>query len=191
MWRVKVSGVVLPWRYVLGPLIMVSMVAALPIVAWQAKVAAQMESNRYRAAQLDNTRWQRYVALLSNAPMQQLISSAQRTAFEVALRETAQALQLQPTIQIDSFDVALGDELLVDDELGSPITPTTVKFEATLNHAPALLTILAELASVAGWRIMEVRGCAMQRLVSELRLAAACSIDIYHWSWKAIDEKEF
>jgi len=183
--RQKLSAV--PWRYVIAPLLSAFLLISLPVLAWRVNLAGLAIENNHRVAQLEHSRWQRYLALLSKASMQSLESSSNRTDFEVALREAAQSLQLQAAIQIDSFFVSLGDELLVDDSLGAPITPTTVSFEATLNHAPALLTILSEIEAVAQWRVMEVRGCAMQRLVSEPRLATACSIDIYHWSWKAIN----
>jgi len=185
MLQVKLSVWATPWRYAIAPLLLVICLIVLPVLAWQINMAGLAIQNGYRAAQLDHSRWQRYLALLSKAPMQSLAGSSNRTDFEVALREVAQSLQQQAAIQIDSFVVAPGDELVVEDELGTPITPTTVRFEATLNHAPALLTILSELEAVAQWRVMEVRGCAMQRLASEPRLATACSIDIYHWSWKA------
>jgi len=174
-----------PIRYWCGPVLLLFLLMSLPIVVWQLDQTSRQLQTDHRNLQLDNTRWQRYVTLLSATRLKPLIQATNRTTFEVALRETAQSLQANPEIQIDSFQVGSTQPYLVDDELGGSITPLQINIEATLLHAPALLTILSQISNVAGWRVAEVRGCAMQRLASEPRIAAACSIDIHHWSWAA------
>ncbi|MEE9336191.1 MAG: hypothetical protein V3U65_19050 [Granulosicoccaceae bacterium] len=183
MHPVKSLLLIVPFRYLMGPFLLLLVLIGLPLFAWQVDIAGRQIQSLYREVQLENTRWQRYLNLLSNAPMQQFANSGSRTALEVALREAAQSLQIQPEVQIDAFTVVPTETLDVDDDLGSSIEPIRIGFEATLLHAPALLEIFGRLATVAGWRVMEVRGCAMQRLASEPRLATACTIDIYHWSW--------
>ena len=183
MYQVKAIWCAVPFRYWVGPVLSLLMLLGLPVGAWQLNNVGQELEVRYREVQLENTRWQRYLTLLSNAPMAQLSESSNRTSLEVALREAAQSLQMQLEVQIDVFTVLPTEALEPDDDLASPIKPIRIGIEATLLHAPALLDILGRLATIAGWRVMEVRGCAMQRLASEPRLATACTIDIYHWSW--------
>ena len=180
----------IPIRYMIGPLLPLLVLLGMPLLEWQLEIEGQRVQNHYRQTQLENTRWQRYLNLLSSAPMEQLAKSDSRTSLEVALREAAQLLQLQSDVQIDVFTVAPGEAIEVDDDLGGSVQPIRIGFEATLLHAPALLKILGQLAEVAGWRVTEVRGCAMQRLTSEPRIVAACAIDIYHWSWTTTNSTE-
>ena len=190
MYRVKSIFYKVPIRYLIGPLFSLLVLFGLPMLAWQLDVAGRNIQSHYREVKLENTHWQRYLNLLSNAPMTQLAKSNDRVSLEVALREAALSLQIQPEVQIDVFTVEPTQALEVDDELGSPIRPIRIGFEATLLHAPALLEILGRFVEVADWRVTEVRGCAMQRLASESRLATACTIDIYHWSWTANTDTE-
>ena len=190
MYRVNSLFSIVPFRYLIGPILSLLVLFVLPVIAWQLEIAGRALQTQYREVQLENTRWQRYLTLLSNTPMSPLVKSDNRTSLEVALREAAQSLQIQPEVQIDVFTVAPTEELQVDDDLSTTIQPLRIAFEATLHHAPALLNILGRLATVADWRVTEVRGCAMQRLASEPRLATACTIDIYHWSWKSEPNRE-
>ena len=180
----------IPVRSMIGPLVPLLVLLGMPLLGWQLDLEGQRVQSHYRETQLENTQWQRYLNLLSSAPMEQLAKSDSRASLEVALREAAQLMQLQPEMQIDVFTVAPGEAIEVDDDLGGSLKPIRIGFEATLLHAPALLKILGQLADVAGWRVTEVRGCAMQRLTSEPRLAAACAIDIYHWSWTTTNNTE-
>jgi len=190
MYQVKPPFYQVPIRYLIGPSFSILVLLGLPLLAWQLDMVGLRIQSHYREVKLENTRWQRYLNLLSDAPMTQLAKSNDRVSLEVALREAALSLQIQPEVQIDVFTVAPTEALDVDDGLGNPIKPIRIGFEATLQHAPALLDILGRLVEVADWRVTEVRGCAMQRLASETRIATACTIDIYHWSWTANTDTE-
>ncbi len=190
MYRVKSIISEVPTRYLLGPLISLFVLFGLPMFVWQLELIGRSMQSDYREVKLTNTHWERYLSLLSKAPMAQLANTSDRVSLEVELREAALSLQIQSEVQIDVFTVASAESLEVDDELDSSIKPIRIGFEATLLHAPALLNILGRFEEVAGWRVAEVRGCAMQRLVSEPRIATACTIDIYHWSWTANTDTE-
>ncbi len=183
MHQVRAIFTAAPFGYLIGPVLSLLLLFGLPVFAWKIELLGQELQGLSREVQLENVRWQQYLNLLSNAPIVQLSKSTNRTTLEVALREVAQSLQARREVQIDAFAVLPTDTLEIEDELGSLIKPIRISIEATLQDAPALLTILERFALVAGWRVMEVRGCAMQRLASEPRLATACTIDIYHWSW--------
>ena len=190
MYRLKSLITATPMLYWVGPLVPLAVLLLMPLLVWQLGVEEQRVQSLHRQTQLENTRWQRYLKLLSNAPMEQLVKSNSRTSLEVALHESAQLLQALPEVQIDVFTVVPGEAIDVDDDLGGKIKPIRIVFEATILHAPTLLNILGQFVEVAGWRVAEVRGCAVQRLTSEPRLATACAIDIYHWSWTSINNTD-
>jgi len=185
---VKALFYAIPFRYWCWPSLLLLVLMLLPVITWQLDQTSQQLQIMHRNVQMENTQWQRYLRLLSAAPLAQLFEANNRTSLEVALRESAQSLQVIQEVQIDSFQVVSAESFSVDDELGELIKPIQITIEATLHHAPALLTILSRISQVAGWRVTEVRGCAMQRLESEI--VVACSIDIHHWSWVTHSKKD-
>ncbi len=172
----------LPLHYLVVPLCSCSCLLASPLLVWKISSIQQALQKSYQAAQIDYLKTQRNLSLLAGPLLNEIDASDTSLSFDIALREAAAVLQGKHGVQIDEFTVTESGQFEVDD-MDLPITSLQVHFEATLHHSPALLHILSYLAEMSGWRVMEIRGCAMQRLVAEPRLAAACSLEFYSWAW--------
>lgn len=180
----------LPLQYLVLPLFSCCCLLASPVLIWKISSFQQTLQKSYQTAQIDYSKSQRHLSLLAGPLLRTVKSSDTNLSLDVALREAAVVLQGIQGVQLDEFTVSEGDPIEVDDDLDLPITSLQVNFEATLHHSPALLHILSYLGDIAGWRVMEIRGCAMQRLLAKPRLAAACSLEFYSWSWSSKIKEE-
>lgn len=179
----------IPLQYLMVPLFTGFLLLASPLLVWKLNSMEQRLQLDFRAAQVESRTVQRNLLLLSASPFAKIDMSDSNLSFDVALREATDVLKRKQGVKLDDFTVT-ESELIEVDDLVSPMTSVQVKFEATLHHAPALLDILSHLAEISGWRVMEVRACALQRLLAEPRLAAACSLEIHSWEWTENRERE-
>jgi len=173
----------LPATLILLPVLSLMFCVSLPALVWKLEQIDYQTQITLRQVRLENIRWQRNLKLLSDHPVAELLASNSSSSIKVALREAAHHVQSHPSVQLEQYVVKEGESIEIDDDLSQPLHALEIYFEGALVDSTALLLILDHLADISEWRAVEVRACALQRLVSEPRIAVACTIDVYDWSW--------